>query len=166
MTSLLIAILTMCITLFDQWATFTDFTYQNILRNSTGVVAEILCIVYLCVESDPDSAETVPKYWSRLLVLGRLLVWSSIRSSRHARSMVDHGTEWSTENEYNALALVCLKPKIVHNASNFPRRQPNPWLPIYRIMYNKMKINLPLCCYFCCFLHPVHPALRRCKQHG
>ena len=76
-------------------------------------------------------------------MLERLLVWSSIRSSRHAWPMVDHGTEWSTENEYNALALVCLKPKIVHNASNFPRRQPNPWLPIYRNMYNKMKINLP-----------------------
>ena len=83
---------------------------------------------------------------TQLLVLGRLLVWSSIRSSRHARPTVDHGKEWSTENEYNALALVCLKPEIVHNPSNLPRRQPNPWLPIYRIMYNKMKINLPLCC--------------------
>ena len=61
-------------------------------------------------------------------MLGRLLVWSSIRSSRHARPTptVDHSKEWSTENEYNALALVCLKPKIVHNASNLQRRQPNP----------------------------------------
>ena len=34
----------MCITPFDQWDTFNDVTHQNIPRNRTGVVAEILCV--------------------------------------------------------------------------------------------------------------------------
>ena len=47
MTSLLIVILTTrvaCITRFDQWDIFNDFTFQNIPRNSSDVVAEILCV--------------------------------------------------------------------------------------------------------------------------
>ena len=36
--------MTMCITPFDQWDTFSDVTHQNITRNRTGVVAEILCV--------------------------------------------------------------------------------------------------------------------------
>ena len=40
-----------CVTLFDQWATFNEVTYQNIPQNGTGVVAEIQCVAYLCVES-------------------------------------------------------------------------------------------------------------------
>ena len=28
---------------FDQWDTFNDVTHQNIARNRTGVVAEMLC---------------------------------------------------------------------------------------------------------------------------
>ena len=48
---------------------------------------------------------------NQLCVIGRLLVWSSIRSSRHARPTVDYAKEWSTENEFNELALVCQKYK-------------------------------------------------------
>ena len=44
-----------CITLFDQLATFTDVTYQKIPRNSTGAVAEIWGVAYLCVESERGS---------------------------------------------------------------------------------------------------------------
>ena len=52
MTSLLIVTLTMCITRFDQWDTFNEVTHQNIPRNRTGVVAEILCIAgSMCGES-------------------------------------------------------------------------------------------------------------------
>ena len=43
MTSLL-TMWVACITNFDQWETFNDVTHQNIPRNRTGVVAEILCV--------------------------------------------------------------------------------------------------------------------------
>ena len=33
-----------CITPFDHWDTFNEVTHQNVPRNRTGVVAEILCI--------------------------------------------------------------------------------------------------------------------------
>ena len=42
--SLLIVNMTTCITPFDQWDTFNDVTHQNIPRNRTGMVAEILCV--------------------------------------------------------------------------------------------------------------------------
>ena len=42
--SLLIVNMTTCITPFDQWVTFNDVTHQNIRRNRTGVVAEVLCV--------------------------------------------------------------------------------------------------------------------------
>ena len=42
--SLLIVNMTTCITPFDQWDTFNDVTHQNIPRNRTGVVADILCV--------------------------------------------------------------------------------------------------------------------------
>ena len=42
--SLLIVNMTTCITPFDQWDTFNDVTHQNIPRNRTSVVAEILCV--------------------------------------------------------------------------------------------------------------------------
>ena len=77
-----------------------------------------------------------------MLVLGRLLVWSSIRSSRHARPTVDHAKEWSTENEYNELALVCPKAKILHNESNLPRRQPS-YLAKY-LPWNENKLTFML----------------------
>ena len=44
-TSLLIVNMPTCITPFDQWDTFNDVTHQNIPRNRTGMVAEILCVV-------------------------------------------------------------------------------------------------------------------------
>ena len=62
MTSLLIVILTMgvaSITLFDQWAILNDVTYQNNMRNSSGVVAEILCVMYLCVESASNHGDII-----------------------------------------------------------------------------------------------------------
>ena len=42
--SLLIVNMTTCITPFDQWDIFNDVTHQNIPRNRTGVMAEILYV--------------------------------------------------------------------------------------------------------------------------
>ena len=40
-----------CIRSCDQWDAFNDVTHQNIPRNRTGVVAEILCVAgTLCGE--------------------------------------------------------------------------------------------------------------------
>ena len=77
-----------------------------------------------------------------MVVLVRLLVWSSIRSSRHARPTVDHAKEWSTENEYNEFSASLSKAKILHNASNLPRRQPS--YPSKYLPWNENKLTFML----------------------
>ena len=59
--------MTTCIARFDQWDTFNDVTHQNIPRNRTGVVAEILCVagsmggerVHYCSNIKKDVENTV-----------------------------------------------------------------------------------------------------------
>ena len=63
--------MTTCITPFDQWDTFNDVTHQNIPRNRTGEVAEILCVAgslggechnhSLCIVDWLNGGETISK---------------------------------------------------------------------------------------------------------